>query len=221
MFTGIIEEVGSITEVRSMDQGRRLAVLAGSLTEGMAVGDSVCVNGACLTAVDLNGESFRADVSPETLTKTNLGEAKVGDRVNLERALRLSDRLNGHLISGHVDGLGVVAGMARKGNAILITVRVPEALSRYIVDKGSVAVDGVSLTVNRSYGNRFDVAIIPHTAENTTISRYRNGDHVNIETDMIGKYVERLVMARGTAEDRPGAKGPTLDMEFLKETGFL
>jgi riboflavin synthase len=155
------------------------------------------------------------------LTKTILGRAKIGDRVNLERALRLSDRLDGHLVSGHVDGIGIVAKRKIAGNSIIITVRVQESLSRYIINKGSVAIDGVSLTVNRCDGNSFDVTIIPHTAENTTINLYKNGDYVNIETDMIGKYVERFVLTKDKVDNRQEAGELSLDMQFLKKTGFL
>lgn len=221
MFTGIIENLGSIREIRSSDQGRRLTIETDFIFTEMKIGDSISVNGACLTVVDIDGKRFKADVSPETLTKTILGGAKIGDRVNLERALRLSDRLDGHLVSGHVDGIGIVAKRKTAGNSMIITVRVQESLSRYIINKGSVAIDGVSLTVNRCDGNSFDVTIIPHTAENTTISLYKNGDYVNIETDMIGKYVERFVLTKDKVNDRPEAGELSLDMQFLKKTGFL
>jgi len=221
MFTGIIENLGLITETRPSDQGRRLTIETDSIFAEMTIGDSISVNGACLTVVDIGGKRFKADVSHETLAKTILGRAKIGDRVNLERALRLSDRLNGHLVSGHVDGVGIVAKKIMAGNSMIITVRVPESLSRYIINKGSVAIDGVSLTVNRCDGSGFDVTIIPHTAENTILNLYKNGDYVNIETDIIGKYVERFVLNKDKVNNRQETGGLSLDVQFLEKTGFL
>jgi riboflavin synthase len=216
MFTGIIEGMGKVAGIRPSGQGKRFAVEAGFSLADSRIGDSIAVNGACLTAVVIDGARFEADVSPETLSKTLFGKIRIGDRVNLERALRLSDRLDGHLVSGHVDGVGVMSSRREPGNVVLITVTVPPALARYMIKKGSVAVDGVSLTINDCGSDSFDVSIIPHTAKLTTIGFKKPGDSVNIETDMIGKYVERFMMGKPVEE----TKG-RLDMQFLAKSGFL
>jgi len=220
MFTGIVEGLGRIVEIRSSHQGKQFSLEAGFDIGEMKIGDSIAVNGACLTAVDINGRRFKVDASPETMTKTTLGLRKIGDQVNLERALRFSDRLDGHLVSGHVDGIGTISQRRQQGNAILMTVEVNEDLSRYIIPKGSVALDGISLTVNTCDRIRFEVSIIPHTAKETTVSRLKTGDAVNIETDMIGKYVERFV-TKTADEARQSEKNTQMDLSFLAKTGFL
>ncbi len=220
MFTGIIEGLGTIREIRPQGQGRRLALDADFALEESRIGDSISVSGACLTVVKLVGRRFEVDVSPETLSKTTFGGARLGDRVNLERALRLSDRIDGHLVSGHVDGTGTVVHKQSKGNATVIAFKVPEAISYYIITKGSVAVDGISLTVNNCSANGFEVGIIPHTAKLTTIGFKKVGDLVNIETDMIGKYVERFIAGKRRDKEQIGP-GDALDMEFLAKTGFV
>jgi riboflavin synthase len=193
MFTGIIEGLGTITAVRSSGAGRRLTVEAGFDLSGSKIGDSISVSGACLTAVQIGARRFDVDVSPETLAKTTFGDARVGERVNLERAMRLSDRIDGHLVSGHIDGIGAIDSRDAVGNAIVVAITVPEGLARYMIVKGSVAVDGISLTINSLEPGRFSISIIPHTAGLTTIGIKRKGDRVNIETDMIGKYVEKFI----------------------------
>lgn len=218
MFTGIIEGLGAVAAVRPAGQGRRLAIAAGFDLDGTKVGDSIAVSGACLTAVAVAGRQFEADVSPETLAKTTLGSVRVGERVNLERALRLSDRIDGHLVSGHTDGTGVIDSREAAGNAVVVTVRVPEALTRYMIVKGSVAVDGVSLTINRLEAGRFSVSIIPHTGKLTTIGFKAKGDPVNIEVDLIGKYVEKFLAARS---DRPAGAPSGVSMELLAKAGYV
>lgn len=222
MFTGIIEGLGTIAAIRPAGQGRRFSITSDFDLTGSRIGDSIAVNGACLTAVKLEGRRFSVDVSPETLDRSVLGKIKVGERVNLERALRLSDRVDGHLVSGHVDGIGTLNERKTLANAILITFKVPAALARYMIEKGSVAVDGTSLTINRCDNTSFDVSIIPHTAALTTIGLKKVGDAVNIETDMIGKYVERFVRN----PDTPGRKRTetpegTIDTAFLAKSGFI
>lgn len=219
MFTGIIEGLGTISSVRPTGQGSRLAVEAGFDLTATKIGDSIAVNGACLTVVTLAGRRFEADVSPETLEKTTFGWVKIGERVNLERALLLSNRVDGHLVSGHVDATGVISGREAVGNATLVTVEVPPDVARYIIPKGSVAVDGISLTVNQCDERSFNVSIIPHTGLVTTIGFKKTGERVNIETDMIGKYVERFLRADKTDEKDPAGKG--VDMELLARSGFL
>jgi riboflavin synthase len=220
MFTGIIEGFGTIREIRSEGQGKRMTVDADFFLEQTRIGDSICVSGACLTVVMIDVKRFRVDVSPETLTKTTFGNAKIGDRVNLERALRLSDRIDGHLVSGHIDGIGTITLKQNIGNAIIVSFKVPEVISHYMIQKGSVAVDGISLTINNCGHDSFDVSIIPHTAKLTTIGFKKAGDLVNIETDMIGKYVERFVGGK-RHDEKKKETGSSLDMEFLVKSGFV
>jgi riboflavin synthase len=220
MFTGIIEGLGTISAVRPSGQGRRMHVEADFELAGTRIGDSIAVSGACLTAVTVTGRGFSVDVSPETLHMTTLNKAAVGERVNLERALRLGDRLDGHLVSGHVDGRGVIARRETLGNVILVTINIDEELSRYMIRKGSVAVDGVSLTINRCDKSSFAVSIIPQTARITTIGFKKVGQPVNIETDMIGKYVERFVALKD-ADPGPVSRPQGIDMDLLVRTGFL
>jgi riboflavin synthase len=218
MFTGIIEGLGAIAAIRPSGQGRRLTVDADFELSGSKIGDSISVSGACLTAVRIAGRRFDADVSPETTAKTTFGAARVGERVNLERAMRLSDRIDGHLVSGHIDGIGVIASREAVGNVLVVTISVPEELARFMIVKGSVAVDGVSLTINTLEPGRFSVCIIPHTAGLTTVGVKPKGERVNIEADMIGKYVERFLSAR----QGPAAAPPSgVTVEMLARAGFM
>jgi len=218
MFTGIIEGLGAIAGIRPAGSGKRLTVESDFDLAGTKVGDSIAVSGACLTAVQLAGRRFEVDVSPETLARSTLGAARVGERVNLERALRLSDRIDGHLVSGHIDGTGAIDGRETEGNAVVIAVAVPAALTRCMIVKGSVAVDGISLTINTLEPGRFTVSIIPHTAGLTTIGFKRPGAPVNIETDMIGKYVEKFLSAK---QDPPGPPATGVSMELLARAGYI
>jgi riboflavin synthase len=219
MFTGIIEGLGTLEAVKAGGRGRQLALTADFELTGTRIGDSIAVNGACLTVVRLQGRRFEVDVSPETVSRTTFKTAKVGERFNLERALRLSDRLDGHLVSGHVDGLGHLEKRETLANAILLTFSVPAELNRYMIEKGSVAVDGVSLTINHCTGGAFQVSIIPHTAAITTIGLKAVGAEVNIETDIIGKYVERFVAGERRPEGKRTAGG--VDLSLLAKSGFL
>lgn len=221
MFTGIIEGLGTIRAIRPDGKGKRLTVEADFNLDQTKVGESVAVNGACLTVVKIGGKRFETDLSPETLGASTFGKAKLGDRVNLERAMRLSDRIDGHLVSGHIDGVGIVKKRENLGNAIMLTIAVPDALSRYMIYKGSVAVDGVSLTINACESKSFSVQIIPHTAGVTTIGTKQNGDPVNIETDMIGKYVERFTRGEPIPEREKIGESSGVDLEFLAKSGFL
>lgn len=217
MFTGIIEGLGTLAATKSVGRGRRLVIESDFNLDGVDIGDSIAVNGACLTAVTIYGRRFEVDLSPESLSTTTFSEARTGDRLNLERALRLSDRLDGHLVSGHVDGIGIIQARERLDNALLVRVATPPTLARYMIHKGSVALDGVSLTINRCDDTGLDVSIIPHTAKLTTIGFKPVGSRINIETDLIGKYVERFTTtAQGTGE-KPSA----VDRDFLIKTGFL
>ncbi len=221
MFTGIIEGLGTISAIYPSGQGSRISIISDFDLEGTRIGDSIAVNGACLTAVSLQGSRFSVDVSPETLKRSVLGRIKLGERVNLERALRLSDRLDGHLVSGHIDGMGTLRERKTLANAIIITFGVGQSLSRYMIEKGSVAVDGTSLTINRCGVTAFEVSIIPHTASLTTIGFKKEGDAVNIETDMIGKYVERFVLNRGPADRKADKSDGGIDMAMLAKSGFI
>lgn len=195
MFSGIIEELG---EVKKITRGSApvIGVKAGKVLEDLKVGDSISVNGVCLTVVFRSGDTFEADVMPETLRRTDLGRLKVSDKVNLERPLKLGDRLGGHLVSGHIDGIGTIIKKVREKNAFLLRVSSQAGLLRYMVEKGSVAVDGVSLTVVDSDNGSFGVSIIPYTAEITTLGIKGVGSRVNIEIDMMSKYAEKFLKGR-------------------------
>ncbi|MBQ0067211.1 MAG: riboflavin synthase [Phascolarctobacterium sp.] len=193
MFTGLIGELGSVRSLAGDDSGYKLEIAAKTILNDLKLGDSVAVNGACLTVVHITTKSFTADVMPETLRHTNLGKLHIGEKVNLERTLRLCDGLEGHLVSGHVEGTGRILHRQDEGNAILFRIGCNDDLTRYIVKKGSVAVDGISLTVVEAEKNNFTVSIIPHTAAVTTLGFKQVGNWVNIETDMIGRYIEKFI----------------------------
>lgn len=221
MFTGIIEGPGAISAIRSAGQGKRLTIRADFDLDQTKIGDSLCVSGACLTAVTIDGRHFEVDISPETLQMTTFAQARVGQRVNIERALRLSDRIDGHLVSGHIDGVGHIRHLETRGNAIILTIDVPESLTKYMISKGSVAVDGISLTINTCDPGRFSVSIIPHTAKWTTIGSKNSGDSVNIETDMLGKYVERFMNPGPGPKKARAEKTSAMDEAYLLKTGFI
>jgi riboflavin synthase len=193
MFTGLIEDVGKIESLRVSGRSAVLTVKTNLSVGGMKLGASIAVNGACLSVVKKGKRNFTVDVSPETLQRTNLEKQRIGSLVNLELPMRLADRLGGHLVTGHVDGVGTVASVKRKGDFTFFTFRVPPKLGALLVSKGSVAVDGISLTVNECSRERFSVVIIPLTLQNTNLRTRSLGDKVNIETDLIGKYVQSFV----------------------------
>jgi riboflavin synthase len=221
MFTGIIEGPGKIAAIRSSGQGTRLTIEADFSLDRTKIGDSISVSGACLTAVKIEPRRFEVDVSPETLKTTIFDQAKAGDRVNLERAMRFSDRIDGHLVSGHIDGTGVIKQRENMGNAIILTIEADKSLTRYMIAKGSVAVDGISLTINSCDAGSFSVSIIPHTAQLTTIGIKKRGDRVNIETDMIGKYVEKFTSGVSQTDKEQIIKRSTIDQAYLIKTGFI
>lgn len=195
MFTGLIEDVGQVHSWTKRKGSGVLTIKTKLPSEELDLGSSIAVNGACLTVIDNRGGRFAVDLSPETLERTNFKGIRPGDELNLERPLRLSDRLGGHLVTGHVDGVGVVERIKKKDKFIFIWFKIPEALSPLLVSKGSVAVDGISLTVNECEGRLFSVAIIPFTSKHTNLRRRRVGDKVNLETDLLGKYVQRLLVS--------------------------
>jgi riboflavin synthase len=201
MFTGIIEELGSVQSIEERGENARLVISAHVITEGTHHGDSISVNGVCLTALDIEPDSFTADVSRETLQRSTLGSLKPGAPVNLERAVTPATRLGGHIVQGHVDGRGQFVGVENHGESWTVRIAYPKEIARYLVFKGSVAVEGISLTIAGLTGDHFEIAIIPKTWEVTNLSHLKPGDPVNIEVDIIGKYVEKLLSS--VAENPP------------------
>ncbi len=218
MFTGIIQAVGTVRSLRNQGEDLRLTIDTGKLSlQEVALGESIAVNGVCLTVVAIQGDQFQADVSQETLSCTTLGKLHPGSQVNLERALTLATPLGGHLVSGHVDGLGTILSRTQAGRSQRFRVQAPEALARYIAPKGSICVDGVSLTVNEVSGSVFSLNLVPHTLQETLFETYQPGDWVNLEVDLIARYLERLLL--GPREEQNSAR--PISAEFLKQHGFL
>lgn len=218
MFTGLVEEIGRLQGRESFRGGAKLVISAGELLEEAAVGDSIAVNGVCLTVTELAAGSFSAVVMPETLRKSNLGALTPGEELNLERALPLGGRLGGHLVSGHIDATGTLVRCYPEGNAVVMHFRIPAELQRYLIPKGSIAVDGISLTIAQLNPEGFSVSVIPHSAAQTTLGRMKIGATVNLEVDLIGKYVERLLEPY---LERSRESGTKLTAAFLKENGFI
>lgn len=222
MFTGLVEEVGVLASITGNDQASRLVIRAQRVLEGVKLGDSIAVNGICLTVTSFSERHFSVDVMPETMKKTSLRHLRPGQRVNLERAMRLGDRFGGHIVSGHVDGTGTILSREPHANAVLFRIEASPELLRYVIRQGSICVDGISLTVVDVADAHFSVSIIPHTLAATSLQDRRAGDQVNLETDIIGKYVERLLCHRGQpAGNQAEAKGGKLSLAFLQENGFV
>ncbi len=220
MFTGIIEAIGSVSQIQDKGGDIRLKLDTGKLDlTDVALGDSIAVNGVCLTVIEMTSGSFSADVSAETLRLTSLGKLGSGSPVNLEKALTLQTRLGGHMVSGHVDALGKILERRDDARSIWFRVEAPVNLAKYIVHKGSITVDGTSLTVNAVNGNEFDLNIVPHTAQETIMSGYQRGTEINLEVDIIGRYLERLLLGDKAAEK--GVAGNGIDMELLQKAGFV
>ena len=218
MFTGLVEEIGIVNNISLQGNSGTIAIKASVVTEGTKVGDSIAVNGVCLTVTSLSDDGFTADVMAETVRRSSLGSLKSGDRCNLERAMAADGRFGGHIVSGHIDGTGRVAKVVREENAIWFTIEADKSLLGYIVEKGSVALDGISLTVAAVSNTDFKVSIIPHTQEATTLYLRKPGDIINIETDVIGKYVAKM-MGRETGSDTEESGG-SITMDFLRDNGF-
>lgn len=219
MFTGIIESVGTVVSIETHGGDVRLYVRSTELDwSDVALGDSIATSGVCLTAVHLPGDGFMADVSIETLNLTTVGHWKTGSRVNLEKALTPQSRLGGHIVSGHVDGVGEILSREREARSERFVVRAPAELAKYIAHKGSITVDGISLTVNSVTGNQFDLNIVPHTLEKTVIDEYRPGSKVNLEVDLIARYLERLLMGDNPAQ--PVDSATDITREFLADNGY-
>ena len=217
MFSGIVEEMGAITVLGKTLAGTKLTILASIVMGDLKIGDSVSVNGTCLTVISRSDRDFSVEVSPETLSVTTLGLLNPGTPVNLERAMRLNERIGGHLVAGHVDGIGVIRSRHQDANAIVFAIGAPPEILRYCVAKGSITVDGISLTINDVNEKGFSVAIIQHTAKVTTLGLKQVNDPVNLESDLIGKYVERLLQERGQLPKSP----VTIDKDYLQKRGLI
>ncbi|MBU4553744.1 MAG: riboflavin synthase [Firmicutes bacterium] len=217
MFTGIVEELGTLERVERGSVSAHLNIRAREILKDVRLGDSISVNGVCLTVTEYGNDRFTADVMGETLAKTNLSDLRVGDRVNLERALKMGDRIGGHMVSGHINGVGTILDKSPHGIAQVISVQAPELVMRYVIRKGSVAIDGISLTVVDCTDQTFRVSIIPHTAKLTTLGFKKKGDSVNLEADMLARYVEKFLQGREPKADGSGK----IDSAFLGRHGFL
>jgi riboflavin synthase len=213
MFTGIIEEIGTVKAIQHGSKSVCLTVWAEKVLEDLKIGDSINTNGVCLTVVSFNKGAFSADAMPETMRRSNLGNLNVGSKVNLERAMKLTDRLGGHIVSGHIDGTGMIRRSWEEDNAVWFTINADKPMLKYIAEKGSVALEGISLTVARVDDSSFDVSVIPHTINVTTIVNKKTGDSVNVECDLIAKYIEKVAGFRKE-------KG-NITLEYLAEQGFV
>lgn len=218
MFTGIVEEAGTIKKLMFSGNSGQIAVRAKKVLEGTQIGDSIAVNGICLTVTSLQADGFTADVMAETVRRSSLAECRAGDEVNLERAMAANGRFGGHIVSGHIDGTGVITSYRREENAVWVTIETAPEILRLIVEKGSICIDGISLTVAKVGDTEFQVSVIPHTGEETTLLKKKPGSRVNLENDIVGKYIQKLMGLE------PGSKGNSqssgITMEFLEEYGF-
>jgi riboflavin synthase len=218
LFTGIVEEVGEVQGIRKREKSSTLSVKTKEIIEDVKLGESICTNGVCLTVTKIYGNVFDADVMAETLRRSNLGELKVGSEVNLERALSVKGRFGGHIVSGHIDGVGRIISQEKEENAVWITVGTKENILKYVVEKGSIAIDGISLTVAYVDDKVFKVSIIPHTGKGTILLSKTVDDTVNLECDVIGKYIEKLLTLKSIKEIE---KKSSISENFLEENGFL
>lgn len=222
MFTGIIESFGTIRRIESKGEGKALSIGCDLDLSATKVGDSIAVNGACLTAVSVEKHGFKVDMAPETVERTTFKHLTVGSRVNIERALKFSDRIDGHLVSGHIDGTGIISSIVRKSNALIFKIDVSARIAEDMIEKGSVAVEGISLTINQCTDKDFEVSIIPHTADMTTIGHKKVGDAVNVETDMIGKYIKKIISKKSFSKNDALTEGKNeISIALLARNGFL
>ena len=224
MFTGLVEELATVVRVEQTQHGAHLYLTANLILEDMRLGDSISVNGVCLTVVSYDTRQFAVDVVPETLRRSNLGKLRPGDKVNVERAMQVGARFGGHIVAGHADGTGVLRQRTAEGIAQVLTIEAPKEIMRYVVDKGSICVDGVSLTVMDTTATSFRISIIPHTGANTTLLQSREGAVFNLEVDVIAKYVEKLTLGySGTLGAQGDSTNPTnrgVSLDFLQKHGF-
>ena len=225
MFTGIVEEVGIVRQVITGSRSGEIAIQAEKVLAGTKIGDSIAVNGVCLTVTGLSADGFTADVMPETLRRSNLGSLRKGSPVDLERAMAADGRFGGHIVSGHIDGTGRIAQMKRDENAVVVTIAAARELLALVVEKGSIAIDGISLTVASVSDTEFSVSIIPHTADETVLLRKAAGDTVNLETDIVGKYVQKLLRhgnaGTGAGDSERSSSGDSVTLDLLARNGFL
>lgn len=223
MFTGIIEETGKVEAVAKGSNSAVITIAAVKVLEDTKIGDSIAVNGVCLTVTSISGRKFSADVMAETLRRSSLGSLKHGSMVNLERAMAANGRFGGHIVSGHIDGVGVISSFEKEDNAVWVEIETPAKILRYIVEKGSITIDGISLTVAKLTDSSFAVSVIPHTGEETTLLNRNPGDIVNLENDIVGKYVERLMNFKTDDRDNKSEEknnSDSITMNFLNEHGF-
>ncbi len=221
MFTGIIEEVGSVASIRKGAHSCVLTVNASRVLEDVHLGDSIATNGVCLTVTSFTSHSFSADVMHETLNRSSLGSLHIGSPVNLERAMLAGGRFGGHIVSGHIDGVGTISSIKEDDNAVWYTVEAPSSILRYIIEKGSITLDGISLTVAKVTNSNFSVSIIPHTRVQTNLASKKVGDVLNLENDLVGKYVERLMLQPiAASQEQPEQKSSGITKEFLSHYGF-
>ncbi|SDP36181.1 riboflavin synthase [Clostridium gasigenes] len=218
MFTGIIEEIGIVQGIKKGEKSSKLLIKANKVLEKTRLGDSICTSGVCLTVTNISANTFEADIMAETLRRSNLGNCSIGSQVNLERALSLETRLGGHIVSGHIDGVGEIVSFVKEDNATWITIKAKAKILKYIVEKGSIAIDGISLTVAYVDSEVFKVSIIPHTGEETILLTKMIKDTVNLECDVIGKYVEKLLGIRVDTEE---SNKTLISEDFLRNNGFL
>lgn len=224
MFTGIVEEIGAVVSITQGAKAAKLALQGTLIFEDMHIGDSIAVNGVCLTVTEKTSNTFIVDVMPETLRRSSLGKLSKGSRVNMERAMAANGRFGGHIVSGHIDGTGEIESFIQEDNAVWVTVKASPKLLKYIIEKGSIAIDGISLTVAYVDDRCFKVSLIPHTASNTTLLAKKAGDIVNLENDIVGKYIDKLLHfeACGAEADGAGEKAyGGISMDFLAENGFM
>lgn len=219
LFTGIIEEMGEVLGIKRTGSSAKIQIRAKRVLDGTKTGDSIAVNGVCLTVTEMRGPVFSADVMPETLVRSSLGHLKAQSRVNLERAMAADGRFGAHIVSGHIDGTGTIGQITKEGNAVRYRIAAEPGIMRGIVEKGSIAIDGISLTVTMVQAGQFEVSVIPHTLSETTLAHKKQGEIVNLENDVIGKYVERLLFFEGLNTNTPKA-GSAITKEFLLRAGF-
>lgn len=221
MFTGIIEEKGIIERLDISGSSGKIRIRAEKVLEGTRIGDSIAVNGICLTVVAFDENGFTADVMAETVRRSSLKSCRTGTEVNLERAMALGERFGGHIVAGHIDGTGVISELKKEENAVWVTIKTSPEIMRYVIKKGSIAIDGVSLTVAKTFDEGFAVSVIPHTGDETTLLDKHAGDMVNLENDIIGKYVEKLMGTKGSVtEEKSSRDSKVFDLDYLKEHGF-
>ena len=221
MFTGIIEETGTIKSIKKGSRSAILSISAKHIMDDVKVGDSIAVNGVCLTATSVSAAGFTADVMAETLRRSSLGALKTGDKVNLERAMLMNGRFGGHIVSGHIDGTGEISSFEKEDNAVWVTISTDKTILKYIIQKGSIAIDGISLTVAYVDDKVFKVSIIPHTAQETTLLSKKKGDIVNLENDIVGKYIDKLLGFKDDSDIDNNKNSSGLTMDSLMENGFI